>query len=199
MWLRKLRFLSFILMVILCISIPFAVFHRALQMKSLPSEKITDKISEHLKKENSDLDDLSAERISQLVYEESKRYRIDYRLVLALMKVESNFQYDAVSENGAMGLLQVKPAFAKYIAQDLGIAWKGSKTLHEPDANIKIGVHFLSSLIDDFKSTNMALKAYNIGPTKLKELSIEDIKPSRGFLGVVMSEYQRNVITLPTP
>ncbi len=38
-------------------------------------------------------------------------------LILALMKIESNFQHNVVSSRGARGLLQVKPSLAKFIAQ----------------------------------------------------------------------------------
>lgn len=97
-----------------------------------------------------------------MVYDESSRYNLDYRLILALVKIESNFRYDAVFEQGARGLLQVKPALAKYIAEDLGIRWRGDETFDEPEENIKIGLVF-SKLIQNFQSINLALHAYYVG------------------------------------
>jgi len=51
-----------------------------------------------------------ARDIASFVYVESKSHEVDYRLVLAVMKVESNFRLDAVSPKGARGLLQIKPS-----------------------------------------------------------------------------------------
>ncbi len=113
-------------------------------------EHITKRITRHLKNENIRIEDDTARMISRVVYEESAHYGLDYRLVLALMKIESNFKYDAVSSMGARGLLQVKPSVAKFIAQDAGIKWDGHRTLDEPDSNIKIGIRFFSYFIRDF-------------------------------------------------
>ena len=137
-------------------------------------EQITKQITQHLKNENINIEDTTARMISRVVYEESAHYGLDYRLVLALMKIESNFKDDAVSSKGARGLLQVKPSVAKFIAQDAGIRWDGHRTLDEPDSNIKIGIHFFSQLIRDFKNINLALKAYNMGPTKSKRIVSEE-------------------------
>ena len=134
-----------------------------------------------------------------MVYKESMRYNIDYRLVLALMKIESNFRCDAVSEQGARGLLQVKPSLARYIAEDVGIRWQGDETLDEPKKNIRIGVHVFSKLIEDFQNTNMALHAYHVGPTRLREILTEKKIPEKRYLNLVLDEYDRNISLLPAP
>jgi soluble lytic murein transglycosylase len=162
-------------------------------------EHITKQITQHLKNENINIEDNTARMISRVVYEESAHYGLDYRLVLALMKIESNYQDDAVSSKGARGLLQVKPSVAKFIAQDAGIRWDGHRTLDEPDSNIRIGVHFFSQLIKDFKNINVALRAYNMGPTRMKELSQDNIQSTGGFPGLVMNEYRKNTSAFPNP
>jgi soluble lytic murein transglycosylase len=162
-------------------------------------EGITKQITQHLKNENINIEDCTARMISRVVYEESVHYGLDYRLVLALMKIESNFQDGAVSSKGARGLLQVKPSVAKFIAQDAGIKWDGHRTLDEPDSNIKIGIHFFSQLIKEFEDINTALKAYNMGPTKVKELSQSSMQSTKGFPGLVMNEYRKNTSTFPNP
>lgn len=152
----------------------------------------------HLRYENS-IEEETARIISQSVYEESKHHEIDYRLVLALMKIESNFKHDAVSSKGARGLLQVKPSVARYIADDIGVEWAGHTTLDKPDSNIKIGIHFFSTLLKDFKDVNVALKAYNMGPTRVRSLPDERIQKRRGFSGLVLSEYRKNSSVFPEP
>jgi soluble lytic murein transglycosylase len=104
-----------------------------------------------------------------------------------------------VSPRGARGLLQIKPSLAKFIAKDVGIKWGGAKTLDEPDTNIKIGVHFFSKLMEDFDNINMALHAYNMGPTRLKEILSEKNKPKNTFLNLVLKEYNKNILILPAP
>ena len=61
--------------------------------------------------------------------------------------------------------------------------WDGHKTLDEPDSNIKIGIYFFSQLIRDFENINLALKAYNMGPTRVKELSLEQHAGIKGIPG----------------
>lgn len=162
-------------------------------------EKIVDQIIRYVKSENENLSESEVKTIAEFVYDESSKKNVDYRLVLAIMKIESNFRQDAVSRKGARGLLQVKPSHAKYIAQDVGIHWKGDTTLDEPDKNIKIGVHFFSQLIESFENINMALHAYHVGPTKLKEIVADKKKPQKRFLNLVLDEYDRNKSVLPPP
>jgi soluble lytic murein transglycosylase len=195
LWFHRIRFFSFVLLVLLCCLVPLGVIYTNIVKK----EDITKQITRHLKKENINIEDNTAKTISRVVYEESANYGLDYRLILALMKIESNFKHDAVSSMGARGLLQVKPSHAKFIAQDLGIKWDGHATLDEPDSNIKIGIHFFSQLIRDFEDINVALRAYNIGPTRVKELSQNNMQSAKGFPGLVMNEYRKNTSTFPNP
>jgi len=162
-------------------------------------EFVIQKIIRHMENQNVSFEDEELRNSATILYDESRRKGIDYRLVLAVMKVESNFQHDVVSDMGARGLLQLKPSLAKFIAKDVGIQWRGAKTLDEPAQNIKIGIHHLSSLLDDFESLNLALHAYHVGPTRLKEILSEQHKPDKKFLNLVLKEYRRNTSLLPDP
>jgi soluble lytic murein transglycosylase len=162
-------------------------------------EGITSQIVSYVKDENESLNDSELKTIAEIVFDESSKKKVDYRLILAIMKVESNFRQGAVSRKGARGLLQVKPSLAKYIAQDVGVTWGGDATLDEPEKNIKIGVHFFSQLIEDFESINMALHAYHVGPTRLRAIVTEKKKPEKRFLNLVLDEYDRNKSILPPP
>lgn len=165
----------------------------------LQRAQIVNQTVDYIRDDNEELDETELRTIAQRVFEESKRYNIDYRLILALMKVESNFRKDAVSEMGARGLLQIKPSLAECIAPDVGIAWKGAETLDEPGTNIRIGVHFFSKLVEEFKGLNAALHAYNVGPTRLRDLDLAECNDRRGFSRLVMDEYDRNSAVLPEP
>jgi soluble lytic murein transglycosylase len=137
--------------------------------------------------------------IANSVYEESQKYAIDYRLVLAVMKVESNFKNEAISRKGARGLLQIKPSLAKYIVKDAGMEAEEIISLHEPEKNIKIGVNYLSKLIDMFENLTSALHAYNVGPSKAKKTGALDTASSTRFTKKVMAEYQQIAEVLPDP
>jgi len=174
---------------------PARVAHREKVKKQLAVSQIIG----YLQDKNMKLEKEELKTISETVYDESMRYNVDYRLVLAIMKVESNFKYDVVSEQGARGLLQVKPSLARYIAEDVGLKWRGAETLDEPETNIKIGIHFFSRLIEDFQNINMALHAYHVGSTRLREILTEKKKPQRLYLNLVLDEYDRNITLLPPP
>ena len=47
--------------------------------------------------------------------------------------------------------MQIMPYVAESIAKEMGIEWSGDRTLFNPFLNIKMGVHYLSRLLLDFK------------------------------------------------
>jgi soluble lytic murein transglycosylase len=195
----KQIFLTAFLMSLLCFAFisvhPIRVPHR----EKVKETRNVSQIIYYLQDANTNLDEEELWSISQAVVNESKRYGLDYRLVLAIIKVESNFQCDAVSVRGARGLLQVKPSLAKYIAEDVGVTWQGAETLDEPEKNIKIGVRLFSQLIRDFQSTHMALHAYHVGPTRLRAIMTAKKIPQKRYLNLVLDEYDRNLAILPPP
>ena len=157
------------------------------------------KTAQYLKDRKMGVSEERLKTIANSVYEESQKHDIDYRLILAVIKVESNFKSEAISRKGARGLLQIKPALARYIAKDVGVQVKGTDTLHEPEKNIKIGVNYLSKLIDMFENISSALHAYNVGPGKVKKPGANDDVPGTHFTKKVMTEYQQIIEVLPDP
>ena len=161
-------------------------------------ETVIEQIVRFIKVKNIRLQEDTLKRMATTVYEESQLYELDYRLILAVMKVESNFRNEAVSNRGARGLMQIKPALAKYIAKDAGVSWRDNNCLSEPEKNIKLGVYHLSQLMDDFKDMAVALHAYNTGPAKVKgKLFQENSEPKNKFARRVLSEYRNNISMLP--
>lgn len=136
--------------------------------------------------------------IANSVYDESKKYDLDYRLVLAIMKVESNYKNEAVSRTGR-GLMQINPRSAKAIARQSGVEIKGAKCLHEPEKNIKLGVSYLSKMNSMFENIVSALHAYNAGPGKVQKPANEQKAKTTSFTRKVMSEYERIAEILPDP
>ena len=160
---------------------------------------IKEKIVEYLKSKKVRTDDEKLKAIANHVYEESREYDVDYRLILAVMKVESNFQSDAVSKRGALGLLQITPSLARHVSKDIGIPVKESKALHEPERNIKIGVNHISGLLDKFENLKTALHAYNVGSNRIRNKASKDYAPDTPFTRKVIREYNQMQLVLPDP
>lgn len=102
-----------------------------------------------------------------LIIHYSQQAGIDPVLVAAVIKVESAFRKEAISAKGAMGLMQIMPETAAWLALE-----KGQETLEidllQPETNVDLGVYYLQSLLDTFPTQCAALAAYNGGPTNVK-------------------------------
>jgi membrane-bound lytic murein transglycosylase F len=102
------------------------------------------------------------------IQKHSAKYGLDWRLVLAVMKQESNFNRRAVSRRGAYGLMQVMPATGNEVATKLGF-----EDLQHPHRNIKGGVFYLSKLFGLFEGAKegdrirLAVASYNAGPSRI--------------------------------
>lgn len=96
----------------------------------------------------------------------AEKYEIDPFLILALAREESRFNPYAKSKSNALGLMQLMPATAKHVAQQLKIKYKQENNLYDPETNLKLGTHYLSYLLERFdKNVYLALAGYNGGPT----------------------------------
>lgn len=92
------------------------------------------------------------------------RYRVDRFLAISVMKVESNFVEGAMSKSGAVGLMQIMPDTADWIATQLDEKPPSIRQLHNSDTNIKYGIWYLAELEDEFFGNDvLALAAYNAG------------------------------------
>jgi soluble lytic murein transglycosylase-like protein len=99
-------------------------------------------------------------------------------MLVAVGKIESNLQVDARSEAGARGLLQLMPSTAASLQLNID----------DPDANVLAGARYLRQMLDRFSSTDLALAAYNAGPTAVQNAGGA---PSRG-----VQSYVSNVTNL---
>jgi len=94
---------------------------------------------------------------------------IDEAWVYGIMRQESRFEYDAKSRTGAIGLMQVMPATAKWMAKKIGYkSYKRSK-LGDVKVNIKLGTHYMQTVLAQFNGQEtMTTAAYNAGPSRAK-------------------------------
>ncbi len=92
---------------------------------------------------------------------------LDPAYVFGLIRQESRFIADAKSTVGAMGLMQVMPATAKWTARKIGLANYQADQIADRQTNIKLGTSYLKYVLDDFGgSLAMAAAAYNAGPSR---------------------------------
>jgi soluble lytic murein transglycosylase-like protein len=96
-------------------------------------------------------------------------------MLVAVAQVESRFVPDAVSTQDARGLLQVQPATGASLKLDV----------NDPAANVLAGARYLRLLLDRYNRTDLALAAYNAGPTR--------IDLDHDVLGPISMRYVANV------
>ena len=157
-----------------------------------------------LKSQRGDLRDSWAWNISNTILEESRRHGLDPLLVLALINVESSFQSEAVSTEGARGLMQIRPIAATAVVNELVSINKGIDggiedsldpsylhplDLDDPVLNIKLGVFYLYSLKKNFRDLKLALTAYNWGPTEVRNRLEDDEGLPLEYAMKVLSTY----------
>lgn len=105
-----------------------------------------------------------------LVKKYSEEYKIDWVLVLAVMKQESRFNHEAVSYKGAYGLMQIMPITQIELAEKIGV-----EEASTPRNNIKAGIYHLKSLYATFKNIPrenricLTLAAYNAGLGRVQD------------------------------
>ena len=99
----------------------------------------------------------SPDKYDELISVASKQYGVDFRLVKAIIKAESDFNPKAVSKKGAMGLMQIMPQNFQHL--DI-------EDPFDPRENIMGGTRYFKYLYDRFDGKlALSLAAYNAGPT----------------------------------
>jgi soluble lytic murein transglycosylase len=100
-----------------------------------------------------------------LIRDAARRNGVDPALVVAVVYAESGFRERAVSERGAVGLMQLLPPTAREIARRTGGERFVVEDLRDPRVNIRYGTHYLAYLLDRYDGSQVeALAAYHAGP-----------------------------------
>jgi soluble lytic murein transglycosylase-like protein len=102
--------------------------------------------------------------LAAAILEEATAAGLDPLLVLAMIEVESGWDPGAVSRRGARGLMQLRPATLASEARESGL---DGDDPHHPEVNVRAGIRYLARLVRQFGDDDLALVAYNTGPTRL--------------------------------
>jgi soluble lytic murein transglycosylase-like protein len=123
-----------------------------------------------------------SEKLSDLLDRWSGEHELDSRLVHAVVQVESGYNPRALSNKGAIGLMQLMPETARELG--VGDPW-------DPEQNVRGGTAYLKQMIDMFSGDlELALAAYNAGPTAvLDHAGIPPYADTRAYVRQVLCLY----------
>jgi hypothetical protein len=137
------------------------------------------------------LTDAEERELATLIYFESGKYGYDPEFILAIIQTESAFNPEAVSNVGALGLMQLMPATALEIAREVRMPYEGKSTLSRPDVNVRMGTYYLFKMMLQFKDVRLALVAYNCGPGFVQEMLKRGAKLPEEYVDRVMGNYEK--------
>ncbi|MDR3195391.1 MAG: lytic transglycosylase domain-containing protein [Endomicrobium sp.] len=107
---------------------------------------------------------LDKKRYDDYINEYSNKFGVDALLVRSVIKRESDLNPEAVSNKGAVGLMQIMPKTAREVAVELSVSDYSSDKLKDPQINIMFGAYYLRKLLDYYNNNLiLALAAYNAG------------------------------------
>lgn len=126
---------------------------------------------------------ITREDIKRVIKLSSYQYKVDERLVYAIMRTESNFKPNAISSKGAIGLMQIMKPTGD---------WLNVKDLTDYRQNVDGGVRYLKFLCKLFKNDiSLVAAAYNAGQNAVisNGYKIPNYPETQQYVKTVLSYY----------
>lgn len=144
----------------------------------------------------------------EIVLKYANRYQLDPAFIWAILREESHYRRDITSSANAVGLMQIMPSTAKWLAPKLGIPLK-EIDLTDPDQNIHFGAYYISYIRTKVEETELIAAGYNAGHgrairwqhhntnyPKKNRYELTPIEETRHYIRKVMQSYYSYKIIL---
>ncbi len=131
--------------------------------------------------------------LSAVIYDVAVDEGIEPDLAYELIKVESNFRRAAESSRNAIGFTQVRLVAAREYLTD-----PTARDLRDPATNLRVGFRYLRDLVRRFDGNlELALVAYNRGPTRVDSIAASGGDPMNGYPEMVLARVHPSVRAAP--
>ena len=128
------------------------------------------------------LDQTLARRIARAVQSQCQLFGQDPNLVLSIMAIESDFNPNAVSSVGALGLMQVMPHWKKVL---------NLQELTDPEVSIHAGIQILGFYQQMYRDLELALTAYNRGPGPVDYALVKGTSSANGYAAKILATWAK--------
>ena len=113
----------------------------------------------------------------------SAAYGVDKGLIISVIQAESDFDVNATSPKGAMGLMQLMPDTVRGL---------GVSNAYDPEQNVMAGTRYLKSLLDRYNGdVRLALAAYNWGMGNLERSTGSMPEETRSYIARIMKSCEK--------
>ena len=126
------------------------------------------------------------QRVARAVIDSAAQYGFDPIFLLSVMQHESSFDPSRKGALDEIGLMQLRPGTAEWIADRNDLPYAGKKALFDPATNIRLGTAYLSYLRESFAAqAQLYIAAYNMGSRNVSSAIEKNIWPKDYALHVM--------------
>ena len=123
--------------------------------------------------------------LNEVIRAAARKHQVNPAFVKSIIRAESGFSAKAVSNKGAVGLMQLMPETAHQLAVDPSV----------PEQNVEGGAHYLSWLLHRYQNKRDALRraiaAYNAGPGAVDRYhGVPPFRETRAYVSRVLRFYR---------
>ena len=125
----------------------------------------------------------------------AREHGLDEAWVLGVARQESRFIADARSSAGAMGLMQLMPATARWVAGKLGVQGFRQSVVTDLDINISLGTYYLKHVLETLDNQPVLASAgYNAGPGRARAWRSQDAMESAIYVETIPFDETRDYV-----
>jgi soluble lytic murein transglycosylase len=110
----------------------------------------------------------------------ARQWNLDEALVYGIIRQESRFMPQARSRVGALGLMQLMPSTARWVARQMPVQPFNVSMLVQPEVNVQMGSYYFKRVQEDLGHSLLATAAYNAGPGRARRW--RDERPIEGAI-----------------